>query len=180
MKPYQFSDELPHGTLSAANVLDGSADGPPDHDWLPIGAETRWQAATRLLESLELRDDIDIDTVRVLLAIAEQARRLDTDAIERAISREAAIMRSNADPDRRGGRPSKVDSLAQAIGSTCALAEREGFDGAESQTATRDRLIRGKVRDADISRSTFYRLRDRVREARGVDIAEIVSPPEPA
>lgn len=171
--PYRFRDDLPQGTQEAANTLDSSGRDLPESDWLPVGVETRWQAAARLLQDLEDRREIDV--VRVLLALAEESR-LDTADVERALHREAQIMRSNADENRPGGRPSKVDELARTIGSSCSLAARDGFQGANDQLAARDHQIRNKLIRTDISRRTYYRLRDRVQDEHGIDLTDIAPP----
>jgi hypothetical protein len=73
-----------------------------------------------------------------------------------------------------GGRPSKVDDLADQILSSIAVAEREGYEG--EQIRARNQQIRGALLRADISRSTYYRLRDRLREGADIDISEIAPP----
>lgn len=170
--PYRFRDDLPHGTLNAANQLDTSDYDLPENDWLPIATDTRWQAAVRLLSDLE--DRRGLDTVRILLAVTEC--NLDTDEIERALQREDKLVRSNKDPDRRGGRPSKVDHLARRIATHCRMADRDDYEDADDQTRARDRQIKMTIRSADISRRTFYNLRDRVLEEHSIDISEIAPP----
>lgn len=170
---YRFANELPYGTVAAANTLDETATDLPESEWLPVGVETRWQATVRLLDDLERRRDLDV--VRILLQLA-RVGQLETEDVERALDREAKIMRSNRDDDRPGGRPSKVDRLAREIGTSCTVAERGGYDGVADQTAARNRQIRQTVRDADMSRSTYYRVRDRVQSEHVVDITEIVPP----
>jgi len=172
---YRYRDELPHGTLKAANALDGCDRDLPDNEWIPVGAETRWQAAARLLQDLEERRGID--TVRVLLALSEESR-MDTDDVERAIQREAKLMRSNRDDGRSGGRPSKVDSLAGRIATSCRMADRNDYEGAEDQSRARDRQITETLGAADISRRTFYNIRDRVLDEQGIDISDIAPPSE--
>ena len=172
--PYRLRDDLPHVTINAANTLDTSERDLPESDRISIGAETRWGAAVRLLSGIEERRDIDM--IRVLVAIAEESS-MDTADIERAIKREAKIMRSNRNEERRGGRPSKVDRLSREILSCCSVANEERYETTDQLTA-RNGHIRTTLRAADLSRSTFYRVRDRVREQAGIDLSEIISPSE--
>lgn len=153
---YLVAEDLPYGAVAAANTLDETAKELPESEWLPVGVETRWQATVRLLSDLERRRDLDV--VRILLQLARLGH-LDTEDVERALDREAKLMRSNRDDDRPGGRPSKVDRLAREIGASCSVAERGGYDGVSDQTAARNRQIWQTLRDADMSRSTYYRLR---------------------
>lgn len=168
--PYRLPEDLPHGTVSAANTLDDTDRELPQSDWLPIGADTRWQATVRLIEDLEQRGDFD--TVRILLQLAKLGQ-METEDVERALEREAKIIRSNQDEDRPGGRPSKVDKLAQEIGSSCSVAAKRGYVGADDQVEARNRQIQQTLRNADISRSTYYRLRDHVQTEHGLDISDV-------
>lgn len=170
---YKIAGDLPYRTVAAANTMDHSARELPEDDRLPVGVETRWQATVRLIQDLEERRDIDV--LHVLLSLSA-ASQLTTEDITRAIEREAKIMRSNQDSDRPGGRPSKVDSLVQSIESSCAIADRGGYETSSDQIAARNRQIRQTLREADISRRTFYRVRDRIKESQGIDLSEIISP----
>lgn len=172
--PYQFRDDLPHAAREAANTLDSSKHELPDDDWLPIGATTRFEAAARLLHDLETRRGLD--TVRVLLGVV--GSNLDTDEIERAVQREEKLKRANQSDEHRGGRPSKVDHLAGRIATSCRMAERGEYEGADDQIRARNRQITQTLMVADISRGTFYNLRGRVLEEHGIDLSEIASPSE--
>jgi hypothetical protein len=172
-QPYRLRDELPQGTLEAANHLDTAGRDLPDDDWLPAATDTRWQAAARLLFDLEKRRGLD--TVRVLLAVAAEPN-LETDDIERALQREAKLIRANGSDDHRGGRPSKVEKLTRSIKSSISVADRDGYEGAKDQQAARDNRIEHTLRAADISRSTYYRLRDQVEAEHGIDLTEIAPP----
>ena len=173
--PYRLLDDLPHSTLRAAATLDSTDRDLPDDDHVPIGSQSRWDAAIRLLQDLE--DRRGVDTVRVLLAVVKESR-LDTEDVERAIQREAKLKRSNQDDERRGGRPSKVDRLVGKIATHCSMANQNQYQGADNQIRSRDRQITHTLRAADISRRTFYNVRERVLDEQGIDISSIAPPSE--
>jgi len=173
--PYRLLDDLPHSTLRAATTLDSNDHDLPDDDYLPVGSQSRWDAAVGLLQDLE--DRRGVDTVRVLLAVARE-RQLDTEDVERAIQREAKLKRSNQDDNRRGGRPSKVDRLVRKIATHCSMANQNKYKGTDSQIRSRDQEITHTLRAADISRRTFYNVRERVLDKQGIDISKIAPPSE--
>ena len=173
--PYRLLDDLPHSTLRAATTLDSNDHELPNDDRIPIGSQSRWGAATRLLQDLE--DRRGVDTVRILLVLAKESQ-LNTEDIERAIQREAKLKRSNQDDNRRGGRPSKVDRLVGKITTHCSMADQNKYEGADSQIRSRDRQITYTLRAADISRRTFYNVRERVLDEQGIDISNIAPPSE--
>lgn len=171
--PYRFRDEMPPGALQLANTLDGGDRELPDHDWLPVAVDTPFEATMQTILDLETHQDIDV--LDVLLAICSEGS-LSTEDVVRAIHREAAITRSNATPNRRGGRPSKVESVANEILNACTVAEEGRYMG--DPVETRNARIRKILRQADISRRTFYRIRDRVQEEAEIDLSNLVSPTE--
>ncbi|MFB6146540.1 MAG: hypothetical protein ABEJ08_02525 [Halobacteriaceae archaeon] len=165
--PYRFPDELPFGTVEAANVLAGADRDLPDDGRVPVGADTRWGAAIELLADLEQRRDID--AVRALQAIAA-AHELDTADVERAIRREA-----DRQPDAGDGQWTVTD-LAARIESLHQTAVNRNYEGVADQEAARDREIQRVLRAADLDRQAFADLRDRVDDVVGIDLAEIVAP----
>ena len=173
--PYRLLDDLPHCTLRAATTLDSNDHDLPNDDRIPIGSQSRWSAATRLLQDLE--DRRGVDTVRILLALAKESQ-LNTEDVERAIQREAKLKRSNQDDNRRGGRPSKVDRLVRKIATHCSMANQNMYEGTDSQIRSRDQQITHTLRAADISRRTFYNVRERVLNEQGIDISNIAPPSE--
>jgi len=173
--PYRLLDDLPHSTLRAATTLDSSEHDIPDDNYIPIGSQSRWGAATQLLQDLE--DRREIDTVRLLLAVAKESQ-LTTKDVERAIQREAKLKRSNQNDERRGGRPSKVDRLVGKITTHCSMADQNKYEGADSQIRSRDQQITHTLRAADISRRTFYNVRERVLNEEEIDISNIAPPSE--
>lgn len=127
-----------------------------ERDYL-IRGDTEADAIASLVVYLDHRG---LDVVDVLLALASE-RSLSTADVERALSREAKLKRSTA-----GGRPSKVDRLGDEI-----VATIDNFDAAE-----RDRRVSQTLDEADISRSTFYAVRERVLDEREINISRIISP----
>jgi hypothetical protein len=96
----------------------------------------------------------------------------ETIDVVRALKRERALMRSNANDDRPGGRPSKVDRLAEEVENTVRLSANNRFEH-ETDTEVRDRLVREHLESAEISRATYYKLRRRVLDEEGIDLSDL-------
>jgi len=191
-QPHDWLGDLPAQVrlVDLANTLD--ADGEPparasDHrdvdDWqrrteLPLGAETRFGA---LIAHADRLADSSIDPVPVMERLAELATVNDWDERDaiRALDREAAIQHANDDPDDGRGRPGAVEPLADAVLAAVGRSERpQDETNAGLSRATREDLA-ATFADAEISRSSWYRVRRRVLDAGGPDISEIngLSPP---
>ena len=103
---------------------------------------TRFVATVRWLTRLE--EQTEIDPVPIIELLSEVGRSdpgsgltFETADVMRALERERALMHSNADGDRRGGRPSKVDQLAKEITITVRLSADGQFEH-EANTGLRD------------------------------------------